>query len=112
MSGDGGKGLEIDDKTMPIEIDVIIAGDGDFIIGVLSGIQVEGKGGLTDDAGGTAQIVNPDEIIGVSGLLAGALKVGPMTLTFMMVLLYRFSFCSLPGQTGRLWGVREGRALE
>ena len=95
--GGGGKGLEIDDETTPVEIDVVIAGDGDFLIGVLTGVQVEGEGGLTDDTGSTAQIVDLDEIIGVSGFLAGALKVGLSdNFDVHSFLLYRFGFVVYP----------------
>lgn len=69
------------------------------------GVQVKGESSVTDDAGGTAQVMDLDEIIGVSGLLAGALKVSfSNDFNFHDVSPLPFRFCNLPDQTGRLWG--------
>ena len=64
------------------------------------GVQVEGESGVTDDAGGSAQVMNLDEIIGISGLLAGTLKVAfPTTLIFMMFSPLPFRFLIWPGSS-------------
>lgn len=101
----GGGGVEVDHETTPVEVDNVVTGDSDFLIGVHVGLQVKSEGGITDDTGGTAQVMDPDEIIGVSGLLAGALEVGLSDdFNFHDVSPLPFWFCSLPGQSGRLWG--------
>lgn len=65
LAEDGRRGgVEVDDGTASIKD--AVTGDDDFLIGGL-GVQVEGESGLTEDARGTAQVANLDEIIGVSG---------------------------------------------
>lgn len=78
------------------------------------GVQVKGKSSVTKDTGGKAQIVDLDEIIGVSGLLAGALEMSfSNDFNFHDVSPLPFSVFVVRPETLEFTGVfRRGRAFK
>jgi hypothetical protein len=71
----GGNGIEVHNEALAVEVGNVVAGDFEGIVGIVFGLQIERESGATLYAGGLAQIVDLDEIVGISGFLGGSLKV-------------------------------------
>jgi len=72
----GGDGGELHGIAPVVELDDGITGDGDFLKRIYGGVKGDRQGGIADDFGGTAQVMDLDEVIRVSDLLRRASKAG------------------------------------
>ena len=75
LTGGGRNRIKVHDEALAVEVSNVVAGDFDGIVGIVFRLQIEREGGATFYAGDLAQIVDLDEIIGISGFLGGALKM-------------------------------------
>lgn len=71
-----GGGLEVHGETAAVEVDNVIPGNGNSIIGILARVQGERESSFALYATGKAQIVDLDEVIGFLALLGDAFYVG------------------------------------
>lgn len=79
-----GNGQKLHNVAPVVELDIIVATDNHVGKGVILGVQGDGEGGKALHATGTPVIVDLDEVIGIAGLLAGALQMGlAITLIFI-----------------------------
>ena len=81
---------------------------GDAVIGIVHRVQVERQGGVALHAGSFTEVVDLDEVIGISGFLGSTFEVELAgNMDFHSFSPLPFWFCISPGNAERLWGSGE-----
>ena len=108
LTGGGRNRIKVHDEALAVEVSNVVAGDFDGIVGIVFRLQIEREGGATFYAGDLAQIVDLDEIIGISGFLGSTFEVELAdNMDFHSFSPLPFWFCISPGNAERLWGSGE-----
>ena len=71
-----GGGLKVHGEATVVEVDKVIPGNGNPVIGKLAGVQGDRESGFALHAAGKAQVMDLDEVIGIVAFLGRAFQVG------------------------------------